>query len=675
MKLAFPRPLAGALLLAFAGSAGATLDVAGVDASVDACTDFYQYANRKWLAATPIPDDRARWGTFEVIALRNEQLLQKAFEDALRKPLPAAGPERMVLQHYASGMDAAAIEKAGLAPLEPHFTRIRAVASPKDIAQAIARMHASGMGAGFDFGVQPDARDSTRYLAELAQGGLGMPDRDYYFLEDERSTKLREGYRKHVARMFELAGDDAAAAARNAGTVFALESELARASMTATERRDVDKTYNKMTLAQLSSEAPGLPWRDYFAALGAKGIADVNVAQPAFFKALGRLAAERPAAEWQTYLRWHALHAAASKLPPAFESENFDFYDRQFHGTQAPAPRHRRVMRTIGGDFGDQGLGMAVGRIFVDNAFSPAAKTRALELIQNVKAALGDRLKTVDWMTETTRQRSLEKLAAMQIKIGYPDKWRDYSGADIGPYSFVENWMRSAAFDVRRDVNRAGQPVDRTDWLMSPHVVNAYYNARGNEIVFPAAILQPPYFDAKADDAVNYGGIGMVIGHEITHGFDNRGRRFDKDGNLRDWWTPEDERRYTERAQRIVQQYGGFEGIEGVKPNGTLTLGENISDVGGMKIAYDALQRALKARPQGKIDGLTPEQRFFLAFGQAWRAKARLEWERNALLTGQHSLPRFRVRGPLAHMPEFARAFACDPSKTLLSAGAGENIW
>ena len=675
MKLPI-RPLAGALLLAFAGPALCALDVAGIDRNVDACTDFYQYANRKWLESTPIPDDRARWGTFEVIALRNEQLLLKAFDDALGKPLPAAGtPERMVLQHYASGMDTVAIEKAGLQPLEPHFARARAVASPKGLAETLARMHMGGMSGGFDFGVQPDAGNSTRYLAEMSQGGLGLPDRDYYFLEDERSTKLREGYRKHVARMFELAGDDAQAAARNAASVFDLETELARASMTATERRDVDKTYNKMTLAQLSQEAPGLPWSDYFATLGAKDIAEANVAQPGFFEALGRLAVERPAGEWQTYLRWHVLHAAADKLPASFEAEHFDFYERQFRGTQTPAPRHRRVMRIIGGDYGDRGLGMAIGRIFVDKAFPPAAKSRSLELITNVKAALGERLKSVDWMTQETRKRSLEKLAAMQIKIGYPDKWRDYSGADIGPYSFVENWMRSAAFDVRRDVSRLGKPVDRTEWLMSPHVVNAYYNARGNEIVFPAAILQPPYFDMKADDAVNYGGIGMVIGHEVTHGFDNRGRRFDKEGNMRDWWTPEDERRYTARAQRIVQQYAGFEGVEGVKPNGALTLGENLSDVGGMKIAYDALQRALEARPQGKVDGLTPEQRFFLSFAQGWRSKARIEWERNSLLTGQHSLPRLRVRGPLAHMPEFARAFGCDASKTLLSGGAGDNIW
>lgn len=675
MKRTAFRPLALALALA-ALPAPAALDVAGLDRSVDPCTDFYQYANRKWMQSTPIPDDRARWGTFEEIGLRNERVLVEALEEAQKKPLPPAGsPQRMAIQYYASGMDLAAIERAGLGPIEPLIALARSVASPRDLALAIARLHAAGVGAGFAFDVDPDAKESTRYLAEVAQGGLGLPDRDYYFLEDERSKKLREGYRRHVAKMFELAGEGAEAAARSAETVIALESEMARASMTALERRDVDKTYNKMTLAELEAQAPGFRWRDYFTAIGALELKELNVAQPAFATALGRLAVERPAADWQTYLRWHVLRSTANTLPAAFVAERFDFYERQFRGTKSPPPRPRLVLTTIGGTYGEQGLGMAIGRIFVDRTFSPQAKARALELVTNVKLALEDRLKRVDWMTEETRKRSLEKLAAMQIKIGYPDAWRDYSSLDLGPYPYAENHMRAAAYDLRRIVGRIGKPVDRTEWFMSPHIVNAYYNARGNEIVFPAAILQPPYFDMRADDAVNYGGIGMVIGHEITHGFDNRGRRFDKDGNLRDWWTPEDERRYKERAQKIVAQYAGFEGIEGVKPNGELTLGENISDIGGIKIAYDALQKALAGKPQGPIDALTPEQRFFLAFAQGWRSNARLEWERNSLLTGQHSLPRFRVRGPLRHMPEFAKAFSCDTSKALLTEGERANIW
>ena len=668
-----------AALAALAATAHAALDVPGLDRTIDACADFYQFANKSWLQATPIPSDRARWGTFEIIDQRNEKVLLEAIDRELKSNYQAqkyarGTPEWMALKYYQSGMNTNRIEYHGYRPLVALFDRAQAVASPADLARTLGYLHANGIGAGFALSVEADRKNSTRYLAEISQGGLGLPDRDYYFLEDERSTRLREGYRKHVARMFELLGDSTEAAARNAATVIGLETELARASMTATERRDVDKTYNKKTVAELAAEAPGFPWAEYFAALGARDFAEMNVAQPGFFKVFARLAAER-GADWKTYLRWHIVHDAATKMPKRFDEEHFDFYERQFKGVETAPPRHRKVLKIVAGNFGEQGVGMAIGRIFVDEAFPPAAKARALELIANVKAALQDRLKAADWMTEETRRRSLEKLATMQVKIGYPDKWRDYAGARIGQGNFLENWLASNHFDHLRDVGRIGRPVDRSEWFMSPHVVNAYYNPSANEIVFPAAILQPPYFEMKADDALNYGGIGMVIGHEITHGFDNRGRRFDKDGNMRDWWTAEDERRYNERAQLIERQYAAFDGVDGVKPNGTLTLGENISDIGGLKIAYDALQKALKGKPAAKLDGLTPEQRFFLSFAQGWRSNARLEWERNSLLTGQHSLPRFRVRGPLSHMPEFARAFACDSAKSLLPDSAVNAIW
>ena len=676
MKLPVRRIVVAALLACFAVSASAALDVAGIDRGVDACRDFYQFTNQKWLAATAIPDDRSRWGTFEVISARNEEVLLKAIEEALARPLPPEGnAQRKALQYYASGMDVAAIDKAGLAPLEPLFERARSVRSASDLARAIGYLQVRGINAGFEFDVEVDRRESTRYLAEVGQGGLGMPDRDYYFLEDERSTRLRDGYRKHVARMFELAGDAPDAAARNAATVMELETGLARASWTLTERRDEVKNYNRMTVAELTRLAPGFPWNEYLSERGAAKAGDINVHQPPFFAAFAKLAAERPAEQWQTYLRWHILTSTANKLPARFADENFAFFSRQFAGTRTMPPRHRRVLQVMGGPYGEQGLGQVIGRIFVERSFSPEAKARALDLVKNVKASLGDRLREVDWMTEETRARSLEKLAAMEIKIGYPDRWRDFSDADVGPYSFVENWMRARAFDSRRIAARIGKPVDRGEWLMSPHIVNAYYNPTGNEIVFPAAILQPPYFDAKADDALNYGGIGMVIGHEITHGFDDRGRLYDARGNLREWWTAEDSKRYAERAQRIERQYSGFDGVEGVKVNGKLTLGENISDVGGLKIAYYALQKALEDRPQGPIDGLTQEQRFFVAFAQAWRSRARPEWERNALLTGQHSLPRFRVRGPIAHMPEFAKAFSCGTGSTQLSESERANIW
>ena len=679
MKHPAARGLLAAALAALSASSGAALDVAGLDRSVDACGDLYLHANKMWIDSTPIPADRAAWGPSQEMDQRNEKILLHAIEQEAKTPYNlrkyARGtPEWMAIQYYASGMDMKTIDKHRYRPLLPLLERANAVDSPAALARTLGYLHTKGIGAGFSFSVDPDRKDSTRYLADISQGGLGLPDRDYYFLDDERSKGVREKYRKHVARMFELLDDAPDVAARSADTVVALETEFARASMTASERRDVDKTYSKETIAELAAAAPGFPWAEYFAALGAAGVEQVNVAQPTFFAAFARLAQERTA-DWKTYLRWQIIHAGADKLPASFEDANFDFYERELKGVQAPPPRSRRVLKVIGGPYGAQGVGMALGRIFVGEAFPPAAKARALELVNNVKAALRERLKAAAWMSEETRRVSLEKLAAMVTKIGYPDTWREYGYAQIGRGLFLENWLASNNLDHRRDVARIGKAVDRGEWFMSPHIVNAYYNPSANEIVFPAAILQPPFFDAQADDALNYGAIGMVIGHEITHGFDDRGRRFDKDGNLRDWWTAEDGQRYNERARVIEQQYASYEGVDGVKPNGTLTLGENISDIGGLKIAYDALQKAKKGKPTAKIEGLTPEQRFFLSYAQIWRSTMRPELERKLLLTDQHSLPRLRVRGPLAHMPEFARAFSCDAAKTVMPEGVKSAIW
>ena len=681
MKRLTARGLAAATLAALAAPAFAALDVTGLDKSFDACTDFYQYANRTWMTNTPIPADRPRWTPMDEMGQRNELVLKEVLDKALRSPrmggYKAKSPEWMALTYYRSGLNQNRLEYWGFTPVRPLLTEAAAVSSPEQIARFLGKLHANGISAAFAFSVDADRKNSTRYLAEIEQGGLGLPDRDYYFRDDEKTRALREGYRAHLEKIFLLIEETPGDAKRDAERVSAFETELAKASMTAVERRDVEKTYNKMTRAELATLAPGFPWEAYFEALGARQATEINVAQPEFMKAVARLAQEKPA-EWAAYLRWRVIHAAATKLAPRFVDENFDFYERQLRGVKEQPPKYREVLRTMGGPYGSQGLGMALGKLYVDAAFPPEAKARARELVENVKAALRDRLKAAGWMTEETRTRALEKLDAMQVKIGYPDKWRDYTGAEVGQGgqgTYAENWMAANRFDHKRDLARIGQPVDRADWLMSPHVVNAYYNPTGNEIVFPAAILQPPYFDAKADDAINYGGIGMVIGHEITHGFDNRGRRFDKDGNMRDWWTPDDEKRYNERAKLIEGQYTSMDAVDGVTPNGALTIGENISDIGGLKIAYDALQKALKGKPRTKIDGLTPEQRFFISFAQGWRANARTEYERNQVLTGQHSLPRFRVKGPLAHMPEFAKAFSCDASKTLLPESTKTAIW
>jgi len=543
---------------------------------------------------------------------------------------------------------------------------VQAVKDVPSLAATLAALHAKRLHAGFTFTVRGDARNSTRYLAQLVQGGLGLPERDYYFRSDERSVAQRAAYRDHVQHLFELAGAGRLEAVHAARTVVEMETELARASMTAVERRDPDATYNKMTVAELEALAPGFPWRAYFQALGARDLADANVAQPAFFKAFARMARERESADWRTYLRWHVLHEAASRLPRAFAEAHFDFFERELRGRKTRPERDGDVLDLVSGHYGEEPMAEAVGEVFVARAFPAEAKDRVRELVRNVKEALAARLRTVEWMGDDTRARALEKLAAMGVKVGYPDRWRDYSGADVGPHVFATNWLRAGEFEHRRLIAKLGQPVDRGEWRMAPHIVNAYYNAELNEIVFPAGILQPPFFDVHADDALNYGAIGAVIGHEITHGFDDRGRRFDARGNLRDWWTEADARGYVTRARNIEEQYDGFVGIEGLRVNGKLTLGENISDVGGLKIAYLALQRALDGRERTAIDGLTPEQRFFMSFARIWRNSYRPAYERLLIQTDGHSPARFRVRGPLAHMPEFGKAFGC---------GAPQTVW
>ena len=666
------RALAAAACLA-ASCATAALDIAGIDRAADPCTDFYAFANHRWLDAVQIPGDQPRWGAFDVLDQRNKKILQAALDESMHSMPPASSPQGKVTRFYASGMDTAAIDKAGLRPVAEALAQADHVTDPEALATTLAFMHRHGIDAGFEFAVRADAKDSTRYLAQVLQGGLGLPDRDYYFREDARSAQIRDAYRKHVARTFALAGADEADAQELAAKVLEMEVLLAKASMTGVERRDVDKTYNKMTVAKLEQAAPGFPWRAYFKALGAPQLDELNVAQPEFAAAIGRIADRQ--AQWRAYLRWQVLRATSSELPEAFAAEHFAFYEGLLRGRKARPARSQEVIEVIGGRYGQEPMAQALSRIFVERAFSAESKARMLEVVANVKAALAERLRSLEWMGAETRARALDKLAAMGAKVGYPEKWRDFSDADVGDYSYAENWMRAKEFWMRRNISRIGQPVDRSDWFMSPHIVNAQYNGSGNEIILPAAILQPPFFDPKADDAVNYGGIGVVIGHEITHGFDDRGRRFDAHGNLTDWWTADDAKHYVERAGRVERQYGGYVGVEDIHVNGKLTLGENISDVGGTKIAYLAMEKALAGKPRAEIDGLTPEQRFFLSFAQIWRTRSREENERLQLRTDPHSPPRFRVAGVIANLPEFSAAFSCKATGPLLSESRRANIW
>lgn len=675
----FPMPLRARFLAPLAVAAWpafATVDVAGLDRAADPCADFDAFANRRWQETTTIPPDRAVWGTFSTIEQRNTAILERLLaEGAKRNPWPAGSNRHKIVAYYASGMDREAIEKAGLAPLRPVLADIDALADAKGLPALLARLHATGIPGGFSLTIRQDAKDSRRYLVHLGQSGLGLPDRDYYFRDDPRSVEQRQHYEALQATLLELAGDGRKAALVQAGAALGIERDLARAQMTIVERRDPEKTYNLRRPADLAREAPGFDWAAYLEAAGAKGVAEVVVAQPAYLAAFAKLAADRPVAQWKAYLRWHALNAAAPKLPRAFEEAHFAFHQKRLLGLAEAPPRNRYVIESIGGRRGQEPLGHALGELFVAEAFPPEAKSRALELVGHVKAALRDRLLALDWMEDATRRAALDKLERMSVKIGYPDRWRDFSTADVGDKPFVANWLAANAFEFRRQLSHLGKPVDRDAWWMSPHIVNAYYGSRLNEIVFPAGILQPPFFDPKADDAANFGAIGMVIGHEITHGFDDSGRRFDAEGNLREWWTPADQKRYRERAEALVTQYDAFPGVDGLKVNGRLTLGENIADLGGLRIAYLGLQRALGDTPRKAVDGFTPEQRFFLSFAQSWRSRMRPEQERLRLLTDSHSPPRYRVKGPLAHLPEFAKAFACPPGGLLRAAGDRVSIW
>ena len=585
---------------------------------------------------------------------RNNDALHEIAEKAA-KTTTSDPDTKKVGDYYASGMDEKTIEAMKTKPLKDELEKIDAMKDRNDVLKEIAHLHSLGVNAFFNFGSSQDDKDSTREIAQAVQGGLGMPDRDYYTKDDDASKKLRDQYVDHVTKMLTLLGEPAAMAGEDAKKIIALETSLAQASRTRVELRDREKNYNKMTQEELQKLTPDWNWGDYFNEIGLTNPGDIDVHQPDFFKALNTAFTSTPIDDWKTYLRWHLINAAASALSNDFVNEDFNFNEKTLRGTQQIKPRWKRVITSENGEIGE-----ALGKLYVNEYFPPAAKARALELINNLKEALGDRIKSLDWMDEPTKKAALEKLAAFQVKIGYPEKWRDYSTLMIDRGPFVLNELRAETFEQKRQLNKIGKPVDRTEWGMTPPTVNAYYNSKMNEIVFPAGILQPPFFYANADDAVNYGGIGCVIGHEMSHGFDDQGRKYDKLGNLTDWWTKESADAYEKRRQAVVNQYNEYEALPGLHVNGELTQGENIGDIGGVKIAYAALQKALDKHPENrdkKIDGYTPEQRFFLAFAGIWRSKIRDEEQKLRLKTDPHSPGHFRVNGPLSDLPEFQKAF------------------
>jgi putative endopeptidase len=632
------------------------VNTANMDRTCAPCRDFFQFANGAWIAKNPIPPAYPAWGVSNEVNERNRDILHEILEDAAKNTSAAPGSvEQKIGDYYASCMDTSQIANAGLKPLEPEFARIDAVKDLASLEAEIAHLQSVGVGAFFEVDSTQDFKNSSEVTGEVDQGGLGMPDRDYYTRQDQKSKDQRAEYVRHVAKMLELAGDPAAKAAGEAQTVMDMETQLAKASQTRVERREPKNEYHRMPQSGLKTLAPGFPWEDYFAAVHLAGKGDVNVTAPEFFKGLVRVLNTQPVDDWKVYLRWHVLNATAASLPEPFVDEDFHFKGTVLTGTKELLPRWKRCVRST-----DRALGEALGQVYVKKAFPPEAKARALKMVENLEAALADDLRTLPWMSDPTRQQALTKLSAINNKIGYPDKWRDYSAYHVTRGPYVDNVLGSATFEFHRDLNKVGKPVDRTEWGMTPPTVNAYYNPQLNEIVFPAGILQPPFFDFQADDALNYGSMGAVIGHEMTHGFDDEGSQFDARGNLKNWWTDEDLKHFKERGACIATEFDSYVVEDQLHENGKLVEGESIADLGGLTLAYRAYEKSLEGKPRPKsLDGFTPEQRFFIAYAQSWEENIRPEYARMLTNVDPHPLPKFRVLGPLSNFPAFARAFGC----------------
>jgi predicted metalloendopeptidase len=669
MRVPVFAALCSALLLGSAASA--QIDPGHFDLSVKPQDDFFRYVNGTWLKTTPIPPQYSRWGSFDELQVRNWEALRLLCERAAALGAAGSAVQRRVGDFFASGMDEPAINAAGAAPLRFEFDRIAGLRTTADVVSEMAHLHQLGIGAGFAFYSAPDDRNSAVEIAQLRQGGLSLPDRDYYLNADDKSKRLRGQFVAHAARMLELLGEPAAHAETEAAQVLALETTLATASLSREILRNPYASYHKQAVTDLGKTTGRLDWARFFAEVGAPPFGEVNLAQPAFFKVLAVQLASVPLATWQAYLRWHLVHAVAPYLSEPFVQENFRFFGTTLNGTTQLLPRWERVVTEIDADIGE-----ALGQLYVADYFPPAAKARILQLVGDLRASLRSRLSTLEWMDAPTRAKAVAKLDALKVKMGYPDTWRDYRALQTDRAAYVWNVLRAQAFEVHRDLGKIGQPVDPGEWHRTPPTVNAYYSPSRNEIVFPAGILQPPFFYAAADDAVNYGGIGAVIGHEMTHGFDDQGRQYDGQGNLSDWWTPACAAAFKARAAAIVRQFSAYTVLDGVHLIGERTQGENIADLGGLKIAYGALERALTGRPRPLLGGFTPEQRFFLSYAIIWCGQARPEALRLRIKTDPHSPFEFRCNGPLSNLDEFARAFAVPDGAPMRRAAADRvTIW
>ena len=624
-----------------------------MDTAVKPGNNFYEYVNGGWIKEHPVPPEYSQYGAFTILYEQNQKKLRALIKKvSMEQEAPKGSIAQKIRDFYNSGMDTVTIEKMGIKPIEKELNKINNLASKKDVIAYMATMHRYGISPVFYFFTEADQRNSAMNIGNLYQGGLGLPDVDYYLNDDAASKKLREAYVNHLTKMFMLKGDDATQAAKDAKAVMALETKLAQVSFTRVEQRDPVKNYNKMSLDQLKETAPGYDWNLFFETLGLKNPGDINVGQVKFFKGVSKLMHETDLDTWKAYLTWNLLDASANYLSKDFVEQNFDFYGKTLSGQPKMQPRWKRVLNVVSG-----GLGEALGQLYVEQYFPSSSKERMVTLVNNLRTAFGQRIEKLDWMTNETKKKALEKLGAITVKIGYPDKWRDYTKLEIVPNSYFDNIIAVRTFNFNRDLNKIGKPVDKKEWGMTPQTVNAYYNPSNNEIVFPAAILQPPFFNPEADDAVNYGAIGVVIGHEMTHGFDDQGRQYDKDGNLNDWWTEADAKAFKEKTDKLVALYDNYVVLDSLHVNGKLTLGENIADLGGLNISYQAYQNSLNGKTPAPIDGLTSDQRFYMGFAQVWRQSIRPKAMAQRLKTDVHSPGEARVNIPPFNIDAFIKAF------------------
>jgi len=666
MNLRIFALLAAPALLVAADSASG-IDKNAMNPKVDPCVDFYQYACGTWIAQNPIPADRSRWGRFTELSDRNEKVMLDIIQGAAVERAGRSEIDQKIGDYYASCMDTATINKKGVAPIRRELDHINAMESRGDVLEELIRLHRLGVMVVFGFGAQPDAKDSTKTIATLGQGGLSLPDRDYYLKTDPKSVETRQRFQQHVQKMFQLAGLSEQAATVAAKEVLDLETILAKASADRVSMRDPNKRYHIMTKAELT-EMTGFPFDAYFKAVGAPDFTTLNVTNVEFFQQISKTLPVDEVESWKAYFGYQLLRHSASGLSDAFENESFDFWQRYLTGAKEPRPRTARCVAVV-----DRSLGDLLGQKYIEVAFGADAKSQIAQMVDALEKSMGKDIQGLEWMSEATKKAALEKLKAITNNVGAPKKWRDYSKLTVARDDFFGNSVRSAEAMRQQMMDRIGKPTDKTEWSMTTPTVNAFYSPQYNSINFPAGILQSPFFDPRRDIALNFGAAGAVIGHEMTHGFDDQGRKFDGDGNLRDWWTAQDGAEFEKRAACIANEYSGFTAVDDVHVNGKLTLGENTADNGGLRVALMALHDTLKGKDE-KIDGFTTDQRFFIGFAQIWCENQTPQAMRQQALTNPHSPGQYRVNGTLQNMPEFQKAFSCKASQPMVSENAC-HVW